>query len=299
MRATTLALALALALAGCGRPDSNVVIVRTVTRTTTTTTTSSTDDTPTPTTDTSTSTPPTTTFTTEPPDPNGPALSEIQITEVDLELEVAFTLAEGDAPLDGGTLTVALDDGEPAVFVIPDDLYAFDGVEGTVRIPRPTVGRCALGADHELALEAVDTDALSSGTVVALTTTQDVGVIVDEIGEENAVVLGVLTGGALVCGELESTGNDGYTYDADIDYVAFEVDPSVQATVELDWDAAGDYDLLLYTIYLGYLDLLDEAAHGGFAGPETVNEYLYRNESYIFGVAGWRGDAGAWTVEIF
>lgn len=304
MSRARLALGLGAALAassGCARPLETVVVVRdgsttavTQTPNSTTTTSTTTSTTTPPTTTTSTTT--TTTTTTTPPDPLGPELRRVVITELDATLDVSFQVTAGDASLDGGTVLVDFD-GVDLALDIPDDLDTFDGVSGSLTLDRPTVGACASAEDHDIGVEVVDAAARGSGEVQAQISTTAVGVIVDEIGESTASVIGFATIGTLVCGYLDSTGNDGTNYTADQDLVLFEVSSPLQATLRLDWDAIGDYDLLLYTVdNQGVLSRLDGAIAPDVHGPELLPQPLARNVDYVWSVAGWSGDPGDWSI---
>ncbi|MEZ4237934.1 MAG: hypothetical protein R3F59_17670 [Myxococcota bacterium] len=273
-----------LALAGCAAPE-RVLLVEAVLGTTTTPTPTSTPTTPTPTT------------VIEQPDPSGPSLSALDVAEGELTLALTFRADPGDAALDGGTLLVTLDD-DAYVLEFPRDLDAWSGGVGTVIFDRPTVGRCALAADHQLTVELLDTDGLSSGVVGAQKSTQPQGVVVDEVGDDYVTLLGDLGPGDRVCGALYGTGHSGSNYTSDRDMVGFQVDPAVRLSMSLSWDAApADYDLYLFESDGGTLTPLDEAAVPG-QGPEALQAPLDAGVQYVLLVVGWDGLADDWTIDL-
>lgn len=260
----------------CSRPADQVIVVHTVGGASTTVV--------------------TTTTTSSVPDPDGPRLRTVEVTEGPTVLEVRLTLREGAAPLDGGVVHVDYD--ETALSLrIPEDLTTWDGTEATFLLDRPMFGLCTEGAVHDLGVEVVDARDRRSATVAAEIATTDVGLIVDEIGESLLSLVGFATPGLLICGTLDSTGHTGADYTADLDFVGFAVDPTEQWTVRLDWDETANYDLLLYQRDAdGYMAPIDQAIRADVHGPELLTRRLYRDEQYMVGVGGWSGAAGEWSL---
>jgi hypothetical protein len=232
-------------------------------------------------------------------EPEGPAIEQIEIVESADLLEVSVSTAQGTAPLQGGTVVVELDEDEPLMLSIPDDLLSVEGDVLTFSLDRPKVGQCTVGALHELGVEVLDGAGLSSGLAEALVETTAVGVVVDEIGEDLASVLGVLSAETTICGTLESTGNDGFDHTGDLDIASFRVDPTDEWDVRLDWEVSGDWDLYLFEeTSSGSYTEIDSSTGPDLQGPELITATLYRSDTYAFEVAGWSGSSGDWTVVI-
>lgn len=242
----------------------------------------------------------------DPGGPNGPGrgdppvIAALDLVERPDDLEVHVETIEGDASLRGGTLLVQLDDDDPAELAIPDDLVSYERGEAVFLVRRPHVGECALGARHTVGVALADAAGRGSDAVEATIGTSDVGLVLPETGDTTFRLVGTLGRGALVCGELDEAANNGLTYSGDRDYIGFEVPAWGTYDFELRWDAAGDWDLLLfeYSDFDGYLYELDAGDGPALHGPEQASAGLYRYTTYVFEVAGWRGDAGAWTVAI-
>ncbi|MEQ1504286.1 MAG: hypothetical protein ABMB14_18745 [Myxococcota bacterium] len=285
---------LAVVLVGCKGGDRVIVAHPVVTTTTTLTGTTPPGTTP-PTTSPNTTTT-STTFTIPPPDPNGPQLDDVAITEGASTLDVTFAVSPGDAEVSGGTVLVDFD-GVGVVLAIPDDLASWDGVTGAFALDRPTVGGCAVGTDHDVEVSVLDSAGLASGSIVTLLGTTDVGVIVDEVGESLASVLGLVTVGTMICGDLDSTGNNGTDFTADLDFALFELDPTRTWDIGLAWDTIADFDVRLFEADNdNVLTPIGAAGSPDVHGPEALWIHLTRNQRYAFEVAGWSGDPGDWTV---
>jgi hypothetical protein len=276
---------LAAALGGCPPPDGLLIVNQVeVTETTTTTTTTSSDT--------------TSTTTVVEPDPAGPRLRQVQLSELDLALELSFEVSEGDGPLAGGELRLTVD-GDRVALRFPADLSSWSGGVGTVLLDRPTVGGCALGATHQVTVELVDGDGLSSGVLGTERTTSDQGLVLSEIGDSVVDLLGIVGPGTRICGELDRVGNDGEGYTGDRDMVEFEVDPSTMITARLEWAGAADYDLHLFESDGELLTVVDSAATESMAGPEELDASLRRGQPYVLLVVGWEGSPGTWTLDLF
>jgi hypothetical protein len=242
----------------------------------------------------------TTTTTTTEAEPEGPAIEEIEILELEDLLEVSVSTQPGTAPLEGGTLVVEFDEDEPLMLAIPEDLLSAEGDVLTFTLDRPKVGQCTLGAVHTLGVELLDEVGLSSGQAEAELETSPVGVVVDEVGSDYAWILGVVTAQTLICGTLESTGNDGLDYTGDLDITSFRVDPTGDWDVHLDWEVSGDWDLYLFEqTSSGTYAEINASTGPDLQGPEALTSTLYRSGTYAFEVAGWSGSAGDWTVTIY
>jgi hypothetical protein len=231
--------------------------------------------------------------------PGGPRIEAVDLVEHDDVLEVRVSTSRGEAPLLGGVLLLTVDDGEALELDIPDDLGSFVDGQAVLLVDRPHMGECSVGADHEVGVELLDSEGRSSGRERAALTTSDVGLILPESGDSSAPELGLVPNGTLFCSDLDSVGNNGTAYTADRDFVAFEVPSNADWTLELRWDAVGDYDLYVYEIASdGYWDLVDSDHDPDVHGPEAVTTFLGAGHTYAVQVAGWSGDPGDWTVEL-
>ena len=103
---------------------------------------------------------------------------------------------------------------------------------------------------------------------------------------------------ATICGELDSTGNDGTRYTGDRDNTLFRVNNPGSYTLTLEWDSPdGDYDFYLYDDFEGLEPTpLSYASTEGY--PETFSASLQPSKEYLLVVVGWAGEAGAWGVTL-
>lgn len=235
------------------------------------------------------------------PDPGveDPTLASFELVERDDHVEGTVVVEEGTGDLDGGTLLVQIDGGEVVELAIPGDLESAEGGELVFRIDEVWVGECKVGAYHDVRVQVVADDGGASSRRTAAITTADVGVVVEENGEVDPAGVGLIAPGDLVCGELDLVGNDGFDYTGDLDYVGFVVSPTDLYSLELRWEGVGDWDLYVYAYSLsGAMTEVGSAISSSVHSPEVASAALSSTSLYVFEVAGWSGDPGAWTVEL-
>lgn len=124
------------------------------------------------------------------------------------------------------------------------------------------------------------------------------GSIVPEIGETLASVHGAVPSGTTFCSDLDSVGNDGDQYVADLDYVQFQVPATGDWDLDLRWDVVGDYDLYVFEVDHGDWTKIDSSHAPDVHSPEGTTTRLVKGVTYGFEVAGWSGSPGDWTVEL-
>lgn len=228
------------------------------------------------------------------PDAAPPTLDGVDAVEAGSVLAVSFVAGEGDATLIGGTLDVTYA-GATFSYAIPGDLATYSPSGAwTVWVPRPGLGACALGGLDDLSLRLTDADGVAYTSPTVQVATGDYGLILDEPPAGYVDVLVDPAPGTVLCGEIAVAANDGDTYIGDTDLVGISVSANRALDLELDWDQAADYDLLVFDLAM---QLVTGSATQANAGPETVTAALPAG-NYLVDVAAWSGAAGGWTLTL-
>lgn len=228
------------------------------------------------------------------PDPEGPQIVDLWIVPLAATLEVHVAGRAGTASLDGGVLVAQLDDG--AELEVP--LVEVAGGELIVALDRPRVGECAAAADHVVSVELIDRAGRSSGVADAAVSAPAYGVVVPEVGEDEAAPIGKISSGALVCGTLELVSNNGFDYTGDLDWTELEFDKTREWDIELRWTTVGDWDVELWEYYSGAWSEAGSSTGPDVHGPEAFSVTVYKTSTYQVLVAGWSGGPGDWTLQL-
>ncbi len=113
---------------------------------------------------------------------------------------------------------------------------------------------------------------------------------------EDVTVLGEMKLPALICGDLHSSGNDGFSYLGDLDVVSFTPSEDGEVTFTLGWaETSHDIDLHLYSGH----HVLDSGVTEGVDQPEQFVQRLEAGTSYLVVVSGWSGTGEtAWELRL-
>ena len=222
---------------------------------------------------------------------NNPSVESFAISETESKVRMDFVVSDSDQDMNGGTIEVGIGNRQ-LNYAFPDEIMRESGdtfllFSKSEFTPEQQV-KCSL--------TATDSRGLSSSTVSQLFTLSSSSLQVPENGDDASAIyaLGMLSPPVEITGSIWGAGNLGGLYDADLDFVSFQVPQSRQYNLELTWTpTSADYDLHLIE---GTGTTL--AYSTTYSQPETINYALNANTDYFFTVAAWEGSAGNWTVRI-
>ena len=226
------------------------------------------------------------------PQDNPPVITAFAAAEEDSKVRFAFGLEDPDEDLNGGDVRVDCD-GTQVDYAYPGEMRWTDGGspfvlwELTDFEPEETVScrlRASDGAGNEASPKT--TDFTRASFIREVTESGDTQGTSEGIGR--------IPLPATIRGDLYATGNNGYNFTEDIDFVKFSVTDGGNRDITLNWtETSGDYDL--YLLISGAETL---AASATYDYPESVSYKLEADTTYFIAVAGWSGPPGDWTVRI-
>ena len=227
-----------------------------------------------------------------PPGDKEPVITAFAPSQTDTKVRFNFGLEDPDEDLQGGE--VRLDcEGLSERYTWPSEIRFSEGGAPFVLWELDTFEpeekvTCELEAEDSAGNQALPVTApfIRSGNVIEVSEGGD--------GQGNAEGIGRIPIPTTVRGDMYATGNNGYNFTGDIDFVKFSVESGGSRTLTLNWTETGaDYDL--YLLKEGGETL---EASATYDYPESVTFNLQGSTTYFFAVAGWSGAAGEWTVRI-
>ncbi len=229
------------------------------------------------------------------PDPGGdspPVIPAFSASEEETKVRFIFVVEDPDEDMPGGKVEISVD-GDTQSWAYPSGVQWSDG--GTAFVvwdlddfPPEKATTCRMIATDLRGNESQPST--TTFTRSSWTTS------VTEAGDRpaDAVGIGRVDPPGTINGNMYATGNDGYSFTADIDYVKFRLARSGTFSFTLSWDeAAGDYDLYLMD---ADLEVINSAATYDF--PEELGASLDADTDYFIAVAGWDGPGGNYSIRI-
>ncbi|HJN76311.1 MAG TPA: PPC domain-containing protein [Myxococcota bacterium] len=228
----------------------------------------------------------------EPPKDNNPVITAFAASEEDSKVRFTFGLEDPDEDLGGGEVTVECD-GTEVRYDYPGEMRWTDGGSPFVLwelddfVPEEKV-TCRIQA----------TDGAGNAAEPKTTTFTRANFIreITEGGDTQGTSEGIgrIPVPATIRGSMYGTGNNGYAFTEDIDFVKFSVEDTGSREFTLNWtETSADYDL--YLLVSGAETL---AASATYDYPESLTYELQADTTYFFAVAGWSGPPGDWTLRI-
>jgi hypothetical protein len=230
---------------------------------------------------------------TEPPDEDKPPIiPAFSASEEETKVRFIFVVEDPNDDMGGGKVEISVD-GTKQSWAYPGGVQWSDG--GTAFVvwdledfPPEKATTCRMIATDYTGLESepVTTTFTRSAWTTEIT----------EAGDRpaDAVGIGRVDPPGTINGNMYATGNDGYNFTADIDYVKFRLARSGTFSFTLSWDeASGDYDLYLMD---ADLNVINSAATYDF--PEELGATLDADTDYYVAVAGWDGPGGNYSIRI-